>query len=100
MQSAESKTASRAWLREERRIGGRAAWPVVLLGLLGSAMAVGQAWCIAMVLAGALSGRRRDILALLAAFAVLAVLRAVLSVAAERAAFNAGAAARRRLRTD
>src|ERR1700733_6264157 len=33
-------------------------------------------------------------------FAVLAVLRAVASIAAERAAFNAGAAARRRLRTD
>jgi ATP-binding cassette subfamily C protein CydD len=37
---------------------------------------------------------------LLAGFAVLAVLRAALSVAMDQAAFNAGAAARRRLRTD
>ena len=100
MQSADSKTASRAWLREERRIGGRAAWPVVLLGLLGAAMAVGQAWCVAMLLAGALSGHSRDTFALLGGFAVLAVLRAALSIVAERSAFNAGAAARRRLRTD
>jgi ATP-binding cassette subfamily C protein CydD len=100
MQSGDSKTASRAWLREERRTGGRAAWPVVLLGLLNTAMAVGQAWCVAMLLAGALTERAGDTVGLLGGFAVLAVLRAVASIAAERAAFNAGAAARRRLRTD
>jgi ATP-binding cassette, subfamily C, bacterial CydD len=100
MQSEHSKTASRAWLRDERRAGSRAGWPVVLCGLLGTAMAVGQAWCAAMLLADALAGRAGDALALAAGFAVLAVLRATLSVVAERAAFNAGAAARRRLRTD
>jgi ATP-binding cassette, subfamily C, bacterial CydD len=100
MQSEHSKTASRAWLRDERRAGSRAGWPVVLCGLLGTGMAVGQAWCAAMLLADALAGRAGDALALAAGFAVLAVLRATLSVVAERAAFNAGAAARRRLRTD
>jgi ATP-binding cassette subfamily C protein CydD len=100
MQSEHSKTASRAWLRDERRAGSRAGWPVVLSGLLGTGMAVGQAWCAAMLLADALVGQAGDTLALAAGFAGLAVLRAASSVAAERAAFNAGAAARRRLRTD
>src|SRR4051812_35071828 len=96
----QSKTTSRMWLRGQQRAGGRAARPVVLLGLLGTALAVGQAWCAATLLAQALAGRADDALALLAGFALLAVGRAVLSVAADRAAFNAGAAARRRLRTD
>jgi ATP-binding cassette subfamily C protein CydD len=100
MQSEHNKTASRAWLRDERRAGSRAGWPVVLSGLLGTGMAVGQAWCAAMLLADALAGRAGDTVALAAGFAALAVLRAALSIAAERAAFNAGAAARRRLRTD
>ena len=100
MQSEHNKTASRAWLRDERRAGSRAGWPVVLSGLLGTGMAVGQALCAAMLLADALAGRAGDTVALAAGFAALAVLRAALSIAAERAAFNAGAAARRRLRTD
>ena len=100
MQSEHSKSASRAWLRDERRAGSRAGWPVVLSGLLGTGMAVGQALCAAMLLADALAGRAGDTVALAAGFAALAVLRAALSIAAERAAFNAGAAARRRLRTD
>ena len=51
MQSEQSKTATRAWLRAEQRVGGRPARPVVLFGALGTAMAVGQAWCVAMLLA-------------------------------------------------
>jgi ATP-binding cassette subfamily C protein CydD len=53
-----------------------------------------------MLLAAALTHSVADALTLLAAFAVLALLRAGLAVAADRAAFSAGAAARRRLRTD
>jgi ATP-binding cassette, subfamily C, bacterial CydD len=100
MSSDPSRAAPRAWLRSEQRVGGRAARLVALLGLLGTAMAVGQAWCAAMVLAGALTGRPAANLRLLGGFAVLALLRAALSVAANRLAFNAGASARRRLRTD
>ena len=92
--------APRAWLRSEQRVGSSAARPVALLGLLGTVMAVGQARCAAVVLAGALTGRGAVNLSLLGGFAVLALLRAVLSVAANRLAFNAGASARRRLRTD
>ena len=100
MQSGQIRTTSRAWLGGERRAGSRAARPVVLFGALGTATGVGQAWCAAMLLAAALTGQPRDTLPLLAGFALLALSRAALSVAAERAAFNAGAAARRRLRTD
>jgi len=100
MQSEQSKAASRAWLRSEQRAGNRAARPVVLFGGLGTVMAVGQAWCAAMLLAGALTGHAGGMIALLVAFALLALLRAALAIVAERAAFNAGAAARRRLRTD
>src|ERR1700693_2734942 len=100
MQAGQIRTTSRAWLRGERRAGSRAARPVVALGALGIASAVGQAWCAAMLLAGALIGPARNTLPLLAGFALLALLLAALSVASDRAAFNAGATARRRLRTD
>ncbi len=73
---------------------------MALLSLLGTALAVGQAWCAAMLLAQALAGTTDHTLALLAGFALLALGRAALTLAADRAAFNAGAAARRRLRTD
>jgi ATP-binding cassette subfamily C protein CydD len=100
MQLGQIRTTSRAWLGGERRAGSRAARPVVLFGALGTATGVGQAWCAAMLLAGALTGHVHDPFPLLAGFALLALSRAALSVAAERAAFNAGATARRRLRTD
>jgi ATP-binding cassette subfamily C protein CydD len=88
------------WLRGEQRAGHRVARPVVLLGLLGVAIAVGQAWCAATVLTVALTGYGGGTRRWLAGFAALALLRALIVVAMDRAAFNAGAAARRRLRTD
>ena len=100
MRAEQAKTASRAWLRGEQRAGSKAARPVVLLGALGTALAVGQAWCAAMLLAGALTGSPKAIAPLLASFSGLALVRAALHLIAERASFNAGATARRRLRTD
>jgi ATP-binding cassette subfamily C protein CydD len=99
MQSDQIRT-SRAWLRGERRAGSRVARPAAVFGVLGTASAVAQAWCAAMLLAGALTGHAGDPVPLLVGFALLALLRAALAIAAERAAFNAGATARRRLRTD
>ena len=97
----ESKTASRAWMREQSRAGRRGTVPVVALGMLGCLLAIGQAGCAGFALQAALMPRPGDNpLKLIAGFAVLAVLRAGLSVAAEHAAFEAGATARRRLRTD
>jgi ATP-binding cassette subfamily C protein CydD len=100
MRPKQNATVSHAWLRSEQRAGRRAVRPVVLLGLLGTAMAAGQAWCAAMLLADALTGHAGDGLRYLVGFAVLAVARAALSIATDRTAFDAGAAARRRLRTD
>ena len=94
----QSKAAARAWLRGEQRAGNRAARPVVALGLLGIAMAIGQAWCAASLLAGALTNRPDNPLPLLAGFEILALLRA--AVAVNDGAPNLGAVARRRLRTD
>ena len=97
----QSKTASRAWMREQSRVGRPGALPVVAFGLAGGALAIGQAGCAGFALQAALTpGLGGNPLPLLAGFAVLAVLRAVLSLLAERAAFEAGATARRRLRSD
>ncbi len=100
------QAAAKAWLTQAGRLGRRAGLPVVLFGLSATGAAIGQAFCAASVLSAALTAREGVGLAswasprLLAAFAILAVLRAVLSVLADRAAFTAGAAARRRLRSD
>jgi ATP-binding cassette subfamily C protein CydD len=70
-----------------------------MLHIIGSLLAIGQAFAAASVLTGAFTGAGLDAIAL-GAFGLLAVLRAVLSYLTEKAAFAAGAAARRRLRSD
>jgi ATP-binding cassette, subfamily C, bacterial CydD len=95
----EGKRAARTWTRQQTRLGGPAARPVVLLGLLSTLLAILQAWCAAEVLAAALRHNSLPLAALIG-FAVLALLRALLGILSERAAFDAGAAARRRLRSD
>lgn len=99
MESDRSKAAARAWLRKEQRAGGRAARPVLFSSLISTALGIAQVWCIAVVLAGFLHHAAPNA-TILALFVVLAVLRAGLAYVAERASFDAGAAARRRLRTD
>jgi ATP-binding cassette subfamily C protein CydD len=97
----DAKIATRAWMRQQSRLGRRTALPVVVLGLVGIALAIAQACCAGFALQAALSdGPVSQAAALLAGFAGLAVLRAGLTVLTERAAFEAGATARRRLRTD
>jgi ATP-binding cassette subfamily C protein CydD len=97
----EGKVAAKAWLKAETRPGRKAAWPVVLAGLAATALAVGQAWCVALVLGAALTGGAGDVLLSgCLGFAVLALLRVVAQVIAERYAFAAGATARRRLRSN
>jgi ATP-binding cassette subfamily C protein CydD len=95
-----AKAAARTWLRQQQAVGRRAARPVLLYGLAQTALAAGQAFCAASLLAGALTGHMPDTALLLTGFAVLAVLRAGLACLTDRAAFAAGATARRRLRTD
>ena len=96
----DGKQAARLWGREQTQRGRRSALPIVGLTLGGTALAIGQAWCLAAVLAIALHRATGHLSGLLAAFAVLALLRAGLGFLAEGRAFEAGAAARRRLRTD
>jgi ATP-binding cassette, subfamily C, bacterial CydD len=67
--------------------------------VIGSVLGIGQAFAAASVLAAAFSGPSVDATAL-TMFGVLAVLRAGISYLTEKAAFAAGAAARRRLRSD
>ncbi|HEX4261505.1 MAG TPA: thiol reductant ABC exporter subunit CydD [Acetobacteraceae bacterium] len=93
------KTAIRAWTRQQTRLGQRTALPVAGLGLLGTALAIGQAWCIAVVLATGLAGHFRPVVPLVV-FGVLALIRAALAATSERLAARAGAVARRRLRSD
>jgi len=115
MEPGQSKAAARAWLRTEQRAGSRAARPVLMLSLVGTVLAIGQAWCVGLLLADALVSHpatSETIPAgtgfepggsptlLLLGFAIAALLRAGLAYATEAAAFNAGAASRRRLRTD
>ena len=93
-QPPESTPATRDWLKREQREGRREARPVILSGLLNTTLAIAQGLCAAAVLTGHAPGWN------LTGFALLALTRAALGHAAERAAFTAGATARRRLRAD
>ncbi len=98
--SEQSKTASRAWMRAELRNGSRGARLALGCGVAGVILAVAQAFCSASVLTEALSATARIAVWPLLAFAALVLARAGLGYAAEVAAAEAGAGARRRLRTD
>jgi ATP-binding cassette subfamily C protein CydD len=98
-QSDPKKAAARSWLSREQRAGKKAARPVLMLHVIGTAFGVGQAFAAAAVLSAAFAGSGIDITGL-AVFGILALLRAGLSYLTDKAAFAAGAAARRRLRSD
>ncbi|MCQ9155085.1 thiol reductant ABC exporter subunit CydD [Acidomonas methanolica] len=96
MKSAD-KTLTRAWVRAQSRPARRAASPAVFAGLASTVLGVAQAGLIATALAtvltgGGVSGH------LLAALALVLVLRALFGLVQERAAARAGIVARRRLR--
>lgn len=100
--------AARAWIRQQSALGRRAGTPVLAAGVASVAAAVAQAWCVAAAIGAVWGGAGgeaggggvADAAPWLAAFALLALLRAGLGVLADRLAFRAGATARRRLRTD
>ncbi|WP_419728787.1 thiol reductant ABC exporter subunit CydD [Lichenicola sp.] len=107
-----NRTVIRAWSRAQSRIGRRQAMPAILCGVASTALAIGQAWCVAAVLASALAGlggghsmapgqRGGAGPAMwwpVAVFAALAVLRALLQIRQETAAAATAAGSRRRLR--
>ncbi|GAC1342285.1 MAG: thiol reductant ABC exporter subunit CydD [Acetobacteraceae bacterium] len=87
------------WLRQQARPARRSHARIIGLGLLGTACAIGQAWLAAGLLAPVLGGAASDIELLAAGFAALALVRAGLAYVVDRLGFEAGAAARRRLRS-
>ena len=92
---------AQAWVRARLRAARAGAVPAVALGLLATLAGIGQAICAGRVLQLALDGAPpADAIAALTGFAVLALLRAGLAVLFERAGFDAGAAARRGLRSE
>ena len=107
-----NRTAIRAWSRTQSRIGRRQAMPAILLGVASTALAIGQAWCVAVVLAHALAamsgphaaaGASMDAVARpgwrpVALFVVLALLRALLQIRQETMTAATASASRRRLR--
>ena len=97
---ARDRKAGGAWLARNSREGRRAARPVIALGLVGVAAGIGQAWCIGELLAAGLTPGSEVVWPWAALFAVLIAVRAGLSVIADNLAFAAGAAARRRLRSE
>ena len=95
----DAKKAARAWTRQQTRQGRRRAAPVIALGMAGIAAGVAQAWCLSALLGAALAAAAPDV-TFLVGFAGLALVRAGLQYAADRRAFEAGAAGRSNLRAD
>ncbi len=91
---------TKAWIKAEQKRGRRAATLPILLGAVQTVLGIGQALCAARLLAAVLHLAPRGFSAALAAsgFIVFAALRARAQMQAERLGFEAGAAARRRLR--
>lgn len=98
---ANTAAESRDWLRARLRAARAGAICPVALGLLGTLAGIGQAASAGLALAAAIAGQGLPTAASpLAAFAAFALFRAGLGVLAEGAGFDAGAAARRSLRSD
>lgn len=96
---ADAGQGGQTWLFEQAKPARRRHATIVALGLLGTTAAIGQAWCIARLLAPALGGPAAAPLPWASAFLILACLRAALFYVTDRLGFEVGASARRRLRT-
>jgi ATP-binding cassette subfamily C protein CydD len=90
----------KAWIRDEQKAGQVAARKPIFWGVVQTLFGVGQGVCAAHLLAAVLGFQARDLSVLAAAggFALCVVMRAAAGIQAERLGFEAGAAARRRLR--
>jgi ATP-binding cassette subfamily C protein CydD len=97
---SEDRTQARLWLRRQAWLGQKRALPVMACAVASVVLGIGQAWCAALVLAAALGGDAAPLRGGLAGFAACALARAATAYLGERAAFAAGAAGRRRLRSD
>ena len=91
----QTSAGAAAWTRQQTFLSRHATALIVLLGLIGLGAAIGQAWCVAVVVGDSAAAPLW-----LTFFGLLALIRAKLQIMVERASFRAGATARRRLRTD
>jgi ATP-binding cassette subfamily C protein CydD len=94
----DTASGAKSWLRQQTKLGQRAVRGVVGIGLATALAGIGQAICLGFALEAAVAGATA--LPLLAAFAALGVFKAGLTLLFERRSFEAGASARRRLRTE
>src|SRR5690348_2094094 len=98
----EDEVEANAWLRAEGRLGRRGSARIVSARLGATLAGISQAFCAAHAIAAMVSPPGEEkaphVGWYLLAFGCLALTRAGLAAFADRAAFEAGAAARRRLR--
>ena len=83
------------WMQQQATLSRRSTAGAVSFGLADVGLAVAQAWCIAEAVSDG-----REVVWWLGTLAALAVVRATLRVITDRLLFQAGSAARRRLRTE
>ena len=98
MRTPKAPKPGRAWLTQQALASRPDRQRVVLPGLLAIAAAVAQAWCVAQLLGRAFGGGG-SVLPWVLLFIAAALARAALQYAADGAAFEAGAGARRRFRS-
>ncbi len=94
-----TKTVARQWVRAQTKESHGFTAIVAACSLAGAAASLVGAWCAAQALALALATRELS-LGYLGGFLAAALVQAGCAILAERFAFDAGAAARRRLRSD
>jgi ATP-binding cassette subfamily C protein CydD len=95
-----TKKAASSWLRQQGSLGRRVAAGAILLGLVGILLAIIQAGVAAFLLRALIRPAEDSLTTLALLFAVLAIARAAVGALADRSAFAAGAAGRRRLRSE
>ncbi|WP_284946374.1 thiol reductant ABC exporter subunit CydD [Acidisoma cladoniae] len=95
-----SKKAVSAWLRQQGDIGRRVAAGAIAFGLLGALFGIIQAAAAADLLRALILPRDQPVVVAALIFALSAIARATLGIMADTASFAAGAAGRRRLRSE
>ena len=91
---------ARAWLRQQAALSRPATLPIIGMGLGQTAMGIVQAWCVASLAGPVLSGAApTGVIWWAGLFVAAAAVRTALGVLLDARAFEAGAQARRRLRT-
>ena len=94
------KKAATAWLRQQSAQGRQAASGAIVFGLIGTVFAVIQAAAAADLLRALIVRDEQPVMLAAIIFVLAALVRTGVGLAADGAAFAAGAASRRRLRSE